>query len=422
MKLKLLLLNMFLTIGIWSQAQKEGEVRLIQPIIESPKMNERQAAIYSDETVFKNWGIQKLKLDSVMNNYTGKNVNVCICDTGKPDHIRLKNNIVESKNFTNDPTDEDGNGHSTHVAGIIVEIAPNVNLYFAKVLSNSGMGSNDGVAAGIQWCVNRGANFINMSLGGSMPSSTIKEMIDFATKEGVVIISAAGNEGQSKTENKMGYPARYDETVAIGSINDQLDVSIFSSSGDEGDIVAPGEKILSTYKNNTYRVLSGTSMATPFVTGVAALYYEKHQSNLAIERMLELGSTDMIPEGFDRYSFWGHVEPMELFEFKTPPVDDPPVSEEPKKTIWLNYLVPIATLVIIIATFFLSRKNIKDSNEKINKLEKENQLLKNVKLGEEIYRRHYSGEYYEWRKFTVNESYLELIKENPEDYSRTKPN
>lgn len=357
MKLKFTaLLMMLFFMSIYSSAQQE-DVHLIEPIIESPTMNERQAAIYSESKDFKNWGILKFGLDTIMDKHKGKGVKVCICDTGKPTHIKLIASIKESQNFTSDPSVEDGNGHSTHVAGIIHEIAPETEILIAKVLSDKGSGTNQGVAAGISWCVNQGANFINMSLGGSNPSSVMKEAIDFATLKGVTIIAAVGNRGQSD-QNTIGYPARYDEVIAIGSINDQVKVSTFSSSGEEGDLVAAGEKILSTYKENTYRILSGTSMAAPFISGVAALYYEKHQSNTAIERMIEIGSTDMLPEGFDRFSFWGHVEPMLLFDFKTPP-DQPtePTPTEPtgKNQIWIFFGI-VAVVILVIVLFYRKKE------------------------------------------------------------------
>ena len=359
MKFNILFLLLFLSTFLSGQ----NDFELIRPIVESETMNERQALIYSESVVFRNWAIEKFQLDSIMKSYSGEGVKVCICDTGKPDHIKIKNNIKGSKNFTTDMNVNDGNGHSTHVAGIIVEIAPDVELYIAKVLSDAGFSSNEGVANGMKWCADQGANFINMSLGGSQPSSTIKDAIDYVTSKGVSIIAAAGNAGQSETKNTMGYPARYDEAIAVGSINEQLAVSVFSSSGEEGDLVAGGERILSTWKNNTFRVLSGTSMSTPFVSGVAALYYEKHQSNTAIERLLELGSKDMLPEGFDRYSFWGHVEPLILFDFKTPPetpVDNPKFKISFGWQFWLFIGVVAAAIIF----FFVYHRRNKFNNIK----------------------------------------------------------
>lgn len=349
MKKTYLLLLLFAPFILFAQ----DDVKLIEPIVESPAMSPVKARSFSASVNFRNWGIQKLGLDTIMAGYTGKGQKVCICDTGKPDHYALIRQTRESKNFTSDDSVNDGNGHSTHVAGIITEIAPDAELYFAKVLSNSGSGSNTGVAQGIEWCIEQQADIINMSLGGSSPSPIIKRAIDKAVEDSIIIIAAAGNSGQSETDNRMGYPARYEETIAIGSINDRLRVSSFSSSGDEGDLVAPGERILSTWKNGNYIVLSGTSMATPFVAGTAALFLEKYGNIQGVESIFESKSTDMIPAGFDRYSFWGHINPTNLFshEFTNPPdtsiIEPEPGPKPPEIPTWIgkNW---IAVLIVVI--------------------------------------------------------------------------
>lgn len=334
------------------------DVELIKPIIESPAMNLNQMKSFVNQQNFKNWGIQKLGLDSVMMSLTGDSVLVCICDTGKPLHPDLKDRIFKSENFTTDNSVDDKNGHSTHVAGIINEIAPDSKLLFAKVLSDSGFGSNHGVASGISWCVNQGAQIINLSLSGKNPSNQIKESIDFATSQKVLLVAAAGNSGQSETNNTMGYPARYTETLAIGSINENLKVSSFSSSGEEGDVVAPGEKVLSTWKDGNYVLLSGTSMSAPYVAGVAALHYEKHKTNTGVELLFEVGSKDILPVGFDNISFWGYITPPNIFRDSTSNELPPDESEEPVSR-WGRYdlIIFIAAVIVALALIFWNYKN-----------------------------------------------------------------
>ena len=310
--------------------QLPAQIKLIEPIRESEPMTIHKARSLIGVQSFRNWGIEKLELQNIMNTQKGAGIRICICDTGRPNHNDLNGNISESKNFTSDADDFDEYGHSTHVAGIVHEIAPEARLYFAKVLDHNGSGTSPGVAAGIDWCIFRKANIINLSLGSPSPSAVIKKAIQDAAMFDIVVVAAAGNDGQSETENKMGYPARYNETIAIGSINDLLNTSYFSSSGDEGDVMAPGEKILSTWLNGNYIVLSGTSMATPFVSGVAALYLEKYGTIAGLEKVFETSATDMNPAGFDRYSFWGFVTPQRIFEkdtVETPPQDT--IIEEP---------------------------------------------------------------------------------------------
>ena len=371
MKFKFIfLLTFFLMTATWSNAQNndDGDVHLIQPIIETPPMSQRQANNFRWLQTYRNWGIKKLGIDTIKQNYTGRGIKVCVCDTGEPTHSLLKPKAIASANFSFDQSVIDGNGHSTHVGGIINEIAPSADLLWAKVLSNSGSGSNSGVANGINWCRQQGADIINLSLGGSQPSPAIKSAIDASIADSIIVIAAAGNSGQSDTEDRMGYPAKYDEVIAIGSINRDLLVSWFSSSGDNGDVVAPGEMILSTWLNNEFIVLSGTSMATPFIAGMTALLLEKKNERNGIEQKFEQSASDIAPTGYDRFSFHGIatsrvydvVQDTTIVDEPDDPIDEPdePVVEIP--TEWLKnnwYFLVIGAVVIIGGVFFFrSRK------------------------------------------------------------------
>lgn len=369
-----LLLTIFLMSAIWSNAQTEappnddGDVHLIQPIFESPAMSQTQAKNFTWLQTYRNWGIKSLGLDTIKAKFNGQGIKVCICDTGEPTHPMLKSKIAASANFTSDASAIDGNGHSTHVGGIINEIVPEAELYFAKVLADNGSGSNSGVANGVRWCKEKGAHIVNMSLGGSAPSSTLKRAIEEAVKDSIIVIAAAGNNGQSETENRMGYPARYDETIAVGSINRDLLVSWFSSSGDEGDIVAPGEKILSTWLNEEFIVLSGTSMATPYIAGMTALLLEAKNDRSEIEVKLERSAFDIAPTGYDRNSFHG-IATTKVYQMEKdtivddePPVEEPddPVVEVPNEWIQSNWQYLLISAVIIgIVAFILSRQKRK---------------------------------------------------------------
>lgn len=351
MKKIILLLLLFSTVA-------SAQINLIEPIVESSEMNLNQAKSFLNSQAFNNWGIKKLHLDSVMSSLAGDSVKVCICDTGEPSHPFLNAQIKGSSNFTTDPAVSDGHGHSTHVAGIVSEIAPKSELYFAKVLSDKGQGSSASVSNGIDWCISKGSNIINMSLGSPVSSPQIKASIDNAVNKGILVVAAAGNSGQSQDRNTMGYPARYEEALAIGSIKENLAVSQFSSSGEEGDIVAPGEKILSTWKDNKFIVLSGTSMAAPYVAGVAALHYQKYKTNEGVERLFEIGSTDIIPNGFDRISFWGYITPTDIFRdtlSNTDPPDENPDSKNPIGT-W-PLILGVVVVIIFISYTILKKKD-----------------------------------------------------------------
>ena len=342
----------FLFILTMNLHAQDDDFNLIEPIIETPEMNELQMRNYT-KTMYRNWGIPLLGLDTAMQQYTGKNIKICIIDTGRPEHQSLTKHIKSSANFTAEPSDIDGNGHSTHVAGIIAEIVPDAELYFAKVLTSTGSGSTAGVTAGIEWCIQQGTPILNLSLGSSTPNLAMKSVIDAAVEKGFLFIAAAGNSGQGATdlEDKIGYPAKYPGVMAIGSMNQMMKVSFFSSPGIDGDIVAPGEKILSTYKNDQYIVLSGTSMATPYVAGAAAIFLQRNQISVNIDTIFQRTAKDLLPEGYDARAFHGVVCPAELFNWpKTPPVEEEP--EDPTKPIrtiflWLqdNWFAIVAVVV-----------------------------------------------------------------------------
>ena len=231
-----------------------------------------------------NWAERLLKMPAVWNRTKGVGVKVAILDTGIDiDHPDFNGAIVATRDFTGDGI-EDINGHGTHVAGIIgarhngigfVGVAPECKLIIGKVLSNSGSGRYSWIADGIRWATDNGAQIINMSLGGPGSTKGLYEAIHYALYKGVIICVAAGNEG-SLFENSIGFPGRYGGVITVASHDRNGNRSGFSSSGGEIDFMAPGSNIWSTYKDGRYAELSGTSMATPFVSGICALILSKH--------------------------------------------------------------------------------------------------------------------------------------------------
>lgn len=315
-RISIILSFILVSIAVMGQGQGRG---LIKPIVESPPMSKKQANAFKSFQEFRNWGIERVGLDSIIKQgYTGKGIKVCVCDTGKPYHVGLKGKIAAWSNFTVDAHSNDNNGHSTHVAGIINEIAPDARLYFAKVLADDGWGSDRGIADGILWCGMQGVDIINLSLGGPDPSPEIKAAIDAVLKDTILFVAAVGNEGDGgESVDNVGYPAKYSEVLSVGSINYDFGVSYFSSAGAGGDIVAPGSKIISMWGQNQYIALSGTSMATPFVSGVGALMREKYGKDDLAEEMVKRTASDLVPEGYDRKSFWGKVSPQTTFAVPT---------------------------------------------------------------------------------------------------------
>lgn len=173
-----------------------------------------------------------------------------------------------------DATDE---VHGTHVAGcasadtdndVGVAGASDSRLLSARALDESGSGSLSDIADAIQWATDQGADVINMSLGGGGYTTTMKRAVEYAyDQNGVLVVCAAGNSGQSQ----VAYPARYEECVAVSAIDADEEFASFSNYGPSVEVTAPGVNVLSTVPSEGYDSFSGTSMAAPVATGVAAL-------------------------------------------------------------------------------------------------------------------------------------------------------
>lgn len=218
----------------------------------------------------------------------GKNVKIAVLDTGcDTSHPDLKSQIIGGKNFTDDDGGKedaisDYNGHGTHVAGTIAAndsnggisgVAPEASLLIVKVLGGAnGSGQYEWIINGINYAVEQKVDIISMSLGGPSDVPELKEAVKNAVKNGVLVICAAGNEGDGdeRTE-ELSYPAAYNEVIAVGSVSVARELSEFSNANKEIDLVAPGENILSTLPNKKYGKLTGTSMAAPHVSGALAL-------------------------------------------------------------------------------------------------------------------------------------------------------
>jgi subtilisin family serine protease len=222
---------------------------------------------------------------------TGKGVKVAIIDTGCDlKHPDLFRNIVGGWDFVDndaDPTDVKDNidndrngaideafGHGTHVAGIIHLVAPDAQLLIARVLDADGRGNIVDVAAGVRWAVQQGAKVINLSLGMSTRSGdALQNALEEAAMRGVVIVSAAGNQGSDIVD----FPGRSSSTICVAAVDAAANGATFSSfNHSDVALSAPGVAVRSTYPGGGYRLWTGTSMSAPFVAGAVALLAEKH--------------------------------------------------------------------------------------------------------------------------------------------------
>lgn len=255
-------------------------------------------------------------------------VKVAVIDTGiDRNHPELKGNIIKSKNIINPMNPSNPDIHGTHVAGIIAGkkdngiggygIDPSAKILSLDVFDGDMWTFDYTIANAILEAVNEGADVINMSLGGSLPSDVLKEAVDKAISKGVVVVAAAGNEAS----DTPSYPAKYEGVLSVGSINKDKKLSDYSSYGPSTDVVAPGEDVYSTYydyeKGSSFTKLSGTSMASPVVAGTVALLMSKHPNlkPAEVEYILEKTATDLGEKGFDNKYGSGLINPVAALKF-----------------------------------------------------------------------------------------------------------
>ena len=264
----------------------------------------------ADIDAFEAWGVTS----------GSSGVRIAVLDTGiDQSHEDLKK-IVNNVNFSGANSVDDKYGHGTHVAGSaaastnnsigVAGTCPTCSLDNVKVLNDRGSGAWDGIAQGIVWAADHGSNVINMSLGGTYDSQAVREAVNAAWDAGVVIVAAAGNDGV----NESFYPARYDHVIAVAATDANDAKAGFSNFGaDWVDVAAPGSSILSTAPDHSNRIwgtgvkygtISGTSMASPHVAGLAGLVWSTGAcpDNGCVRSDIELNADSIEGTG----SLWAH--------------------------------------------------------------------------------------------------------------------
>jgi subtilisin family serine protease len=286
-----------------------------------------------------------------------KNIVVGIVDTGVDlNHPDLQGHLVKGINVvdTSSPPMDDV-GHGTHVAGVITALVNNdrgvagmtwVNPVLpVKVLDQTGAGSTYAVAQGIIWATDHGAKVINLSLGNYADANFLHDAIKYAFDHDVVLIAASGNDNTEKP----GYPAAYPEVLAVAATDANQDRASFSNYGDYIDVAAPGVNIASTYPDNQYAALSGTSMASPHVTALAALVRSVNPQlkNTEVMDIIRKTATDLGTPGKDKYFGYGQIDVVKALKSALGQQDVEKKSEAPKSrvkpgeqenTSWLDWL------------------------------------------------------------------------------------
>ena len=225
------------------------------------------------------WGITAFDLPKVWEHSQGEDVKIAVLDTGVDlCHDDLVKNLLPGINFIKPgQPPQDDCGHGCHISGILVAInndigmvgvCPKAKVIPVKVLDNKGNGNLLAVSTGIRWAADNGADFIQMSLGAPQKVQQVAKAIQYAADKGVITFCAAGNAGNTK---EIFYPANYKTTISVAAINENFKRANFSCTGQNLDFMAPGVNILSTIPNNSYCIMSGTSMSCPYLCGIAAL-------------------------------------------------------------------------------------------------------------------------------------------------------
>jgi hypothetical protein len=276
--------------------------------------------IVPNDTLYtQQWAHPKINSPAAWDITTGDaSVIVAILDTGVDlNHPEFQGRLVPGFKPGGGSPDDD-HGHGTHVAGIVAAAGNNgtgvagmawqVSIMPIKVLDASGNGTHGGIAVGMDWAIRHGARILNLSLGGTVPSSTLQNAVQEAHDAGVLVIASAGNCGGTNysnngctSMNQPVYPAAYDQVIAVAATDYLDNRASYSNQGSYVDIAAPGSSILSTIPGGGYGNTSGTSQAAPFVSGLAALLWSVDPARTAdeVKHIIQNTAVDLGSPGYD---------------------------------------------------------------------------------------------------------------------------
>lgn len=297
------------------------------------KIADAASSSLPQDTYFKDqWSISNGDVQGAWDmGATGKGITIAIVDSGIAlNHPDLKDNIVPGYNAITQSDapgeNQDDNGHGTHVAGIaaaerndvgVVGVAYQAKIMPIKAVGFNGDGYDDAIASGIVWAADHGANIINLSLGSDngVSSDVIKQAINHAYNKGCLLVAAAGNNDPSSPQNTgVSYPGSDPHVLAVAATDRNDSIASFSAAGPQISLAAPGDEIVSDWwslaEGPGYANASGTSMASPFVAGEAALIWGVHPdwTREQVVAAMEAGVKDLGSPGRDNNYGYGLVD------------------------------------------------------------------------------------------------------------------
>ncbi len=280
--------------GEYTRGYRDGVDDLARRLLDPDGPGSGPGAPQFGDTAEATWGVQAVQ--AVSSPFSGRGIGLAVLDTGFDlEHPDFAGRTVTARSFVPGEEAQDGHGHGTHCVGTAAGphtpatgprygVAHGADIFVGKVLGDAGEGTDGGILAGIDWAVSNGCAVISMSLGADVtevhpPYSAAGRR---ALEQGSLIIAAAGNnaERESGRFGFVGAPANSPEIMAVGALDQRLEMGYFSARslaarGGQIDLAGPGVDVLSSWPMpERYNTISGTSMATPHVAGVAALWAE----------------------------------------------------------------------------------------------------------------------------------------------------
>lgn len=316
------------------------KVKMIDPVkreVDSLE-NIQQEPTRQGNTEYIPYGIEMVQALQVDDSNVGNRI-VCVIDSGYDlGHVDLPGDsvVTGATDVGVQPWDEDDNGHGTHVTGTIAALGNNgqgvigvngngqLQLHIVRIFDETGESFSSDTVADVQACINAGANVVSMSFGRSdaqtIPAFGFGGPLEFEQRafnkfynDGTLLVAAAGNEGVES----YNWPASYDSVMSVAAVNENKQVALFSQRNNAVDIAGPGVDVASTVPNDQYSFFSGTSMACPHVSGVAALVWSNFPDKSAqdIWQALIASAEDLGPPGRDDFYGFGLVQAANAMEY-----------------------------------------------------------------------------------------------------------